>query len=387
MKKILLTMAMLFAIAAPLGAQAVDTSATQSDKQVRQRLGWAIAQKRNALAADTAELGHLLVLYDAIHARIVRDSLRALKPAQPPADTTPAPPDTAPAPPPPPDTTSPPPPPPPAGGTVLLQSDWRSQSGNTQSAIKDCAGSTCKWNQISSGAEQNATVVDAPAGFSTHKVLRVASNGHREGWVEPTRSGMGPVPVGSTRNFRWEIAFHEPSTSDHGQHPIQDGGAVSISNWYLGTTNGGSNLRDGEWGVDFVFGGTAWDDSKWTLGTREGQYTPLRKGTVYRMEVQLARFSSTQFRFYVWIYDAQGNLLYDCNAFRVRNGSRTLCGFAQTISNVDSMDRFMVGLNGIGNSPPWPIHSSDQAAVAVVQGLPEGAQIGAYGSVAGEVRR
>ncbi len=272
------------------------------------------------------------------------------------------------------------------GGTpgVLFFSDWRNQLGNSESALSDGG----KWNVLSSGASSNASIIDAPAGFSTHKVIRVRSEtGHRDGWMEPRRTGLGEIPVGSTRNFRWEIAFHEPALSDAGQHPIQDGGAVSISNWYLGTTNGGSNLQSGQWGIDFVFGGTDWDNSKFTLGSREGQYTPLQKGVVYRMEVQLARFSSSQFRFYVWIYDAAGNLLYDCDDFRVRNGSRSLCNFAHTVRSTSSMDAFLIGLNGIGNSPSWPIHSSDQAAFAVVQGLPEGQQIGPYGNVQGEVRR
>ncbi len=278
----------------------------------------------------------------------------------------------------------PPPPPPPSGGQVLLQSDWRTQIGNTTTALSDGG----KWNQLSSGAEQNASIVDAPSGFSTHKVLRVRSeSGHRDGWVEPRRTGLGQIPVGSTRNYRWEIAFHEPALSDRGQHPIQDGGGVSSSNWYLGTTNSGNNLGSNQWGIDFIFGGDTWDDSKWTLGQREGSYTPLTKGVVYRMEVQLARISQSQFRFNVWIHDSSGRLLYDCNAIRVRNGSRSLCGYVHTFQNPANADIFLAGLNGISSPVNWPVHSSDQAAFAVVQGLTEGQQIGPYGSVQGEVRR
>ncbi len=269
------------------------------------------------------------------------------------------------------------------GVNVLLQSDWRTQSGNSLNALADGG----KWS-MSSGASQNGSIVDAPAGFSTHKVLRVRSNGHRDGWIAPTVNNLGEIPVGSTRNYRWEHAFHEPALADAGQHPIQDGGAVSQSNWYFGTTNGGNNLSAGQWGIDYVFGGNpSWPHTKFTLGAREGQYTPLQKGAVYRHEIQLARISPTQFRFYVWIHDANGNLLYDADDFRNRDGSTTLRGYTHTFNVVANTSIFLIGLNGIGNNPPWPIHSSDQAAIAVVQGLPEGQQIGAYGSLPGEVRR
>jgi hypothetical protein len=240
---------------------------------------------------------------------------------------------------------------------------------------------------MSADASSNGSVVEAPAGFSTHKVLRVRSNGTRSGWLAPTVTTLGVLPVGATRNFRWEHAFHEPAFADAGSHPIQDGGAVSQSNWYMSTTNSGDNLSSGQWGLDFYFGGNSFEGGFFTLGARGGQFTPLQKGQVYRFEIQMTRTSTSQFRFQVWIHNAAGNLLYDTDDFRSPDGSRTLRNYQHTFNVVSNTSIFLIGWNGIAGSAPWPVHSSDQAGFAIVQGLAEGEQIGAYGSVEGEVRR
>jgi hypothetical protein len=196
------------------------------------------------------------------------------------------------------------------------------------------------------------------------------------------------IPIGSTRNYRFYHAFHEPATADNGQHPIQDGGAVSQSNWFFSTHNRGGNLLAGQWGLDYQFEGT--NDGnlfRFTLGARDGQYTPLTKGVVYRHEVQVVRISATQFRFHVWVYDAAGNLLYDDDDFRSALGNVTLANNPTfTFQNVANTSIFLIGLNGIGNSPQWPIHSSDQAGIAIMQGLAERQPIGPYGSIQGEIR-
>ena len=271
----------------------------------------------------------------------------------------------------------------PSTARVIFQSDWRTVQGNSETAISDGG----KWNWMSANAGDNGSIVDAPATFPTHKVLRVRSNGVRDGWLAPTVNTLGQIPVGTTRNFRWYHAFHEPALADAGQHPIQDGGAISQSNWYMSTTNGGNNLRAGEWGLDYFIQGNAWEYARFVLGTRDGQFTPLQKGRVYRFEIQMMRTSTARFRFHAWVYDAAGNLLYDDDDFRSRDGSTSIGSYEHTFQNVANTSIFLVGLNGIGNSPPWPIHSSDQAGIAIVQGLPERQPIGAYGSVEGEVRR
>lgn len=69
-----------------------------SDRQLRQRITWAISQVRNRMQADSAELGHLQLVLAELNARIVRDSLRAdsaiVVPDPIPGDTV-TPPDTA----------------------------------------------------------------------------------------------------------------------------------------------------------------------------------------------------------------------------------------------------------------------------------------------------
>jgi hypothetical protein len=240
---------------------------------------------------------------------------------------------------------------------------------------------------MSADASSNGSIVAAPASFSTHKVLRVRSDGTRGGWLAPTVTTLGVIPVGATRNYRWEHAFHEPAMADEGSHPIQDGGAVSQSNWYMSTTNSGANLGSGQWGLDFFFGGNPWGFDCFTLGARDGQYTPLQKGQVYRFEIQVVRTAQSRFRFHVWVYNSAGNLLYDDNDFHSRDGSRTLANYEHTFNVVANTSIFLAGWNGIAGGASWPIHSSDQAAFAVVQGLPESQPIGPYGSVQGEVRR
>src|SRR5688500_8424365 len=228
-------------------------------------------------------------------------------------------------------------------GQVMLWSDWRSRVGNTVDALSDGG----KW-RLSSGAEQNGSIIDAPAGFSTHKVLRVLSNGHRDGWITPYVDTLYVVPIGAARNHRWEHAFHEPALADAGQHPIQDGGAVSQSNWYMGTSNGGDNLQAGQWGLNYATGGNAsWPHSMWTLGPRDDVYTPLQKGVVYRHEVQIFRVSATTFRFHVWIHDASGNLLFDDDDFHNRDGTTTIGSYVHTFQVTANMSIFLMGLNGI----------------------------------------
>jgi hypothetical protein len=157
--------------------------------------------------------------------------------------------------------------------------------------------------------------------------------------------------------------------ADEGSHPIQDGGAVSQSNWYMSTTNSGANLGSGQWGLDFFFGGNPWGFDCFTLGARDGQYTPLQKGQVYRFEIQVVRTAQSRFRFHVWVYNSAGNLLYDDNDFHSRDGSRTLANYEHTFNVVANTSIFLAGWNGIAGGASWPIHSSDQAAFAVVQGF------------------
>ena len=58
-----------------------------SDRQLRQRLGYAMAQQRAVIAAAQAALAHDSVTWAALHARITRDSLAAITPVMPTVDS------------------------------------------------------------------------------------------------------------------------------------------------------------------------------------------------------------------------------------------------------------------------------------------------------------
>ena len=69
-----LTLALLaLALAVPASAQE-----TVSDRQLRQRLDWAISRAENARTEVDAQLDHLIQLRADIHARITADSLAGL---------------------------------------------------------------------------------------------------------------------------------------------------------------------------------------------------------------------------------------------------------------------------------------------------------------------
>jgi hypothetical protein len=266
------------------------------------------------------------------------------------------------------------------GAAPLFFSDWRNQLGNTNAALQDGG----KWDFISADAGRNGAVIAAPPGFPTQKALRVLSDGTRGGWMAPTVNTLGQIPVGSSRNYRWYHAFYEPPSNDPGSHPIQDGGAVSQSNWYFDTRN---NLSGGRWGITYHFGGNSYPNDRWALGPAYGQWTPLTKGAVYRIEVQIVRTGTNSFRFHAWIHDAAGNLLYDDDDFRNQDGSASLASNpTMTFQVVANTGILQIGHNGT-TAATWPLHSSDQAGFAVVQGLQERQAIGAYGNVTGEVPR
>lgn len=87
MRRLALFLITLLLSAAPAAAQ-VDTTATLSDRQIRQRLTFAESRALNQITEAQALLDHIRITYAAVHARIVRDSLRALSaPPAPPADT------------------------------------------------------------------------------------------------------------------------------------------------------------------------------------------------------------------------------------------------------------------------------------------------------------
>jgi hypothetical protein len=277
-----------------------------------------------------------------------------------------------------------------AGLTPLFFSDWRTQSGGTEDAIQDGG----KWEELTYArtvrSDECAEVIDAPADFPTARVLRVLfTNPESQAGIIPAVSTLGEIAVGQTRNYRWYYAMHEPDDlADPAQHPIQDGGAVSQQNWGFYTrsradTGHLSNLTPGQWGMYWELSGAG--GGRYYFGPSALTAVPLTKGVAYRFEVQLLRTDATHFRFHAWIHDAGGNLLGDDDDFHTVDGSSDLSASPTfTFNIVANTSIFVAGNNGIGNSPPFPVHHADEAAFAIVEGLPEGTAIGAYGNVIGE---
>jgi len=227
------------------------------------------------------------------------------------------------------------------------------------------------------------------------RLRRIAGGPDRDGAHIMTAQSISEMAVNSTRNWRWYYTAQMPCTgAGQGQHPIQDGGAVSQSNWYFGTTHCVNGLEPNEWGLQFNFSGNPSPNFRWFLGSINASnnvvFTALAKSTVtYRVEIQLARISTTQFRAHLWISNgATEVLLFDDGDFTNENGTQNLAARPLINFNVVSNTGVLVaGLNGIANNTVWPIHHNDQGAFAIVDGVPEGSQIGAYGRVVGEVPR
>jgi len=231
------------------------------------------------------------------------------------------------------------------------------------------------------------------------KLRRILSpDGARDGAHIMTARTISTMAVNSTRNWRWYYAAQMPCDrgGNPGQHPIQDGGAVSQSNWYFGVNNCGANIvGNNEWGVQFNFGGNSSPNFRWYLGGIDNLnnffFQPkLTKGVVYRMEIQLARVSTTQFRVHIWVTDPAGNVVGSDAGIRNEAGVLLSTNPLLNFNVVANTGVLVAGLNGISadnTTIQWPIHHNDQGAFAIVDGLPEGSQIGAYGRVVGEVPR
>jgi hypothetical protein len=288
---------------------------------------------------------------------------------------------------------------------VRFFSDWRTAAnGSSIASLRD--GN--KWI-IAFGSTNNAEIVDAPAGFPTLKAYHAYTpNGANDGAIQlclvnagqESSSPIPALPIGDTRTWRWYASMVMPGTmGDPWNHPWQDGGAVSQANWSIDThmrTRGGQNFDTNlYWGMLSSSQASApWStihlgSGNWAAGS--GTYSLLQKRHAYRFEVQIYRISSSTHRLHLWVYDGDGTLLYDDDDFRNSSGTATLASNpVLPTPNPNSLRNPVFGIEGVGhNAPDWspPMDMMYMAGIAIVDGLPERQPIGAYGSVAGEVRR
>ena len=251
---------------------------------------------------------------------------------------------------------------------VLFFSDWRTATGTSLEALTD--GS--KWTDISANSDSNGEVIPNPGdlGFpvSMTNILRVATDGTRDGWFEPKVRGL-PIPmVGQSRYYRWYFRNAQPDgLEDSGTHPIQDAdesAAGSQVNWSFNVVDSNPlfGLSPGEWGILFMNQNPTWDDSRWNLGARAEQLTPLSKDRTYRFELHLLRNSDATFILDARVYDESISAtepLYDGADFNNNVGTRNLTGGHENpINTLANMGGITAGLNGIGNAAAphgWPL--------------------------------
>jgi hypothetical protein len=205
------------------------------------------------------------------------------------------------------------------GPQVLFHSDWSTATGSSSSALRD-TDKSFPWGVVRGevGGAQHRVVSAASVGytrFPTANLLEIRnlSDGSPMAGVgvkADVCSQCIPIPgVGESLYYRWYMAFTEPDwyTGDRQNHDPTDGtgpAGSSSNNWEWRTYN-----RSGYWiGCIGIQGSTDFDTFMHCV-------EPLQKNTVYMIEVQFERISSTQHRMHGRISDADGNLLFDDSDF------------------------------------------------------------------------
>ncbi|KND49026.1 MAG: hypothetical protein AB200_01180 [Parcubacteria bacterium C7867-005] len=257
---------------------------------------------------------------------------------------------------------------------VVFLSDWSNSTGTGQSAVGDGG----KWSIL---GNVNEVIENEGLGLPirVENVLRIpgATGGTNR------KSGMPPMTVGVARNYRLYFRNDMPfPTSDTQTHPFQDGNAGSQINWAVIFHNTVSANQ-------IKIGFTPYTQSS---GCTTYWYGPnLNKGTWYLLDWQIIYRTTTTLNAYIRVSDASGNVLYDSDDFvpEAYCGSSSLATFnsnntftANPGGGISRSDGLNIGTND--NMPEFAPTYGHQAAVAVVDGLPQGTFIGPYGSVAGE---
>lgn len=262
-------------------------------------------------------------------------------------------------------------------------SDWQSASLGTSSVSVGDGG---KWNLLGGYGQEvtSSTGLD----FPSTKVLKITANIGNNGFALNRTTGL-PIPdVGVTRYYRWYVRQTFPDELvGNGDHPWQDGNAISDTNWFVGCTYGSSDAptHSGDW-----------QPSVWSLQTTGS--TPfgagpwLSKGVTYRFEVALERINTTQYNLAIRIYDTSNVLLYSSEDWPADFGGGTLATrIPFDFKDVTSLDGFNCGTNDFetaGNA--WWTSSflyGYQGCFAIVdkqESTSVDTWVGPYGTVMGE---
>jgi hypothetical protein len=253
---------------------------------------------------------------------------------------------------------------PPTGGnpTFLFTSDWSTALGNSNAAISDGG----RWDFVS--ADFTGRIISsAGLDFPTANVFDVYTTTTRVGWVELRRSTV-PIPaVGESRYYRWYFRYAAPDNLvDPESHPVQDGGAVSQSNWRFHTINAPAAcffqdaIPAGRWCPRFDVTGSGHPFNRF-----HGPF--LNKNQTYRIEVHMRRETTSTMSLDVRIYDSAGTLVADDASLRGGDGVTTLAQApALNINNLSGMNVFNSGHNGFApGTYPFPFTYSYQGAFAI----------------------
>lgn len=193
--------------------------------------------------------------------------------------------------------------------------------------------------------------------FPTPNVLRVTALQATTGYAFLRTTGLGEIPVGQSRYYRWYFRFTAPDNlEDQESHPHQDGNASSQSNWlfHVWHNRGGA----GRWTPEFRANTQPdWQLSRWNGPT-------LRKHQTYRFELRVHRFATNGMRLWPRIYTSDGTLLADTDAFKNDRG-QVLTMVDLVLPRPAELGGLNAGLNGIAGQAPFPFVYGYQGGVAV----------------------
>lgn len=285
---------------------------------------------------------------------------------------------------------------PPSGGGALIDplffSNFSAALGTGNTAITD--GS--KWGIGGYGHE---VVASTGLDFPSANVCRFGADYANSGFCLLQKSGLPSLAVGSTRYYRWYVRMTFPDALvGNGDHPWQDGNAVSDSCWLFGVHYGSddSPAHDADWRAGVSILRDAGDGG--TIDCTQGPW--LTKGVTFRLEVAVQRLSSTTFDLRTRIHNTAGALLYTGADMPAAFGGGTLdsrgpyaikaaqqAGFGDYF-NIGTND-FETAGNDWWNQAPYSglFTYGYQGCVAIadrVESIAPGVWIGAYGTVTGE---
>jgi hypothetical protein len=250
---------------------------------------------------------------------------------------------------------------------VLWSADWRLQTGTSQAALTQGG----VWTFLSTDAARNAEVVPntAELGFppSMSNVLKVASDGTRDAWIETRIRGL-PIPeVGESRFLRFYIRNVQPDgLQDYGTHPIQDvdvSAASSQVNWSFNINDStGAGLSAGEWSIVFITVNGVFNDTRWYLGNGWNDLVRLSKSKTYRVELEVRRASDATILLKPRVFDEAVSLTVPLHSeadFHKVDGSKNLGGdHPQQIRTLGNLGGVTAGCNGFSNAAAphgWPL--------------------------------